>query len=258
MGQDAARKESLKGTLESFRQSAAKLPGASPLRLLNAVRTVGLDTTEDDDVPNTLGLEDVLREAARRAARINPDHPLDQARNRKVLWSLFKKLSAASLGKERNGRRGSPSRFEFDPSITCRDLRLAFDELEIQQPARPGTAATPRQRLPAASRAAEQPASPQSLDRDSVVALLQEHAEALRNLGVVTLSIFGSVARNQARPDSDVDVLATFREPITSDAFFATKFFLEDLLGRPVDLLTEAALRDRVRREIAGELVRVA
>lgn len=107
-------------------------------------------------------------------------------------------------------------------------------------------------------RGVEQAAPPQNLDRDSVVALLKKHEEDLRRLGVTTLWLFGSVARNHARPDSDIDLLAAFRDPITSDAFFAAKFFLEDLLGHPVDLLTESALRDRVRREIAGELVRVA
>lgn len=258
MGKDATRKDSLKRTLESFRQSAAKLPGASPLRLLRAVRAVALDTTDDDDVPNTLGLNAVVQEAARRAARSNPDHPLDQGRNKKVLWSLFQELSAAGLGRAWKGRRGSSTRFEFDPSTTCKDLRLALDGLELQLPPRADPAAAPRERLPSAARAVEHPVTPRSLDRDSVVALLQGHEDELHKLGVAALSLFGSVARNQARPDSDVDLLATFREPITSDAFFAAKFFLEDLLGRPVDLLTESALRDRVRREIAAELVRVA
>ena len=98
----------------------------------------------------------------------------------------------------------------------------------------------------------------QNLDRDSVIALLQKHEAEFHELGVATLSLFGSVARNQARLESDVDLLATFREPITSDAFFGAKFFLEDLLGRRVDLLTESALRDRVRPQIDAELIRVA
>jgi predicted nucleotidyltransferase len=90
------------------------------------------------------------------------------------------------------------------------------------------------------------------------VALLREQEEELRRLGVLSLSLFGSVARNEASAKSDVDLLVTFREPITSDSFFATKFFLEDLLGCGVDLITESALRDRVRRIIEPDLVRVA
>lgn len=239
-------------------KSASKTPRAAPRRLLRAVRTAALDAAEDDDVPNTVRLDDILREAARQTARSNPEHPLDQALNRKVLWKLFRDLGAAGLGRARVGRHGQQTRFEFNSNASCKGLRLVLDELLPSQSAPSGSVVSAREHALTASLNLEQPVPVQSLDRDSVVAALREHEEQLRQLGVLSLSLFGSVARNQARPDSDVDVLITFREPITSEAFFGTKFFLEDLLGRRVDLLTEAALRDRVRQRIEAELVRVA
>jgi predicted nucleotidyltransferase len=219
---------------------------------------VALELTEDGDVPNALPLEKVVQQAARVAARKNPEAPLNQVQNGRLLWELFEELSASGVGRALKGRRGHRTRFEFNPNITCKDVRLAFEELGIHQRRQDGTGVPRPEDLTSASPALQNPETDQSLDRAAVIALLKKHEQKLHELGVRTLSLFGSVVRNEARPDSDVDLLATFDEPITSDAFFAAKFFLEDLLGRRVDLLTESALRDRVRRVIEAELVRVA
>jgi predicted nucleotidyltransferase len=61
------------------------------------------------------------------------------------------------------------------------------------------------------------------------------------------LALFGSVARDQASEDSDVDILVTFDGPATSAYYFGLQFYLEDLLGRPVDLITDKALRQELR-----------
>ncbi|MBE0546471.1 MAG: nucleotidyltransferase family protein [Rubrivivax sp.] len=61
--------------------------------------------------------------------------------------------------------------------------------------------------------------------------------------GVTSLALFGSAVRDSARLDSDVDVLVSFDGPATSTPYFGVQFFLEDLLGRPVDLVTDKALR---------------
>ncbi len=66
------------------------------------------------------------------------------------------------------------------------------------------------------------------------------------------------MARNEARPGSDIDVLVVFEGKPTFDAFMDLKFYLEDLLGAPVDLVTDQALRPQVRQAIQGELVDVA
>jgi len=75
--------------------------------------------------------------------------------------------------------------------------------------------------------------------------------------GVTRLSLFGSMVRDTARSDSDVDVLVAFDGPATSARYFGVQFYLEDLLGRPVDLVTERALRPELRPAIERERVDV-
>ena len=73
--------------------------------------------------------------------------------------------------------------------------------------------------------------------------------------GVVRLALFGSTARDTARPDSDVDLLVAFDGPATSERYFGLQFYLEDLLGRPVDLVTEKALRERLRPYVERDAI---
>lgn len=73
-----------------------------------------------------------------------------------------------------------------------------------------------------------------------------------------SLSLFGSVARDEAGPDSDVDVLVEFIGPTTFDAHMGLLLYLEDLLGRRVDLVTANGIKPRLRPLIAREIVRVA
>ena len=81
--------------------------------------------------------------------------------------------------------------------------------------------------------------------------------ELARRFGVTRLSLFGSMARGTARSDSDVDILVAFDGPGTSARYFGAQFYLEDLLGRRVDLVTEKALRPELRPYIEREAVRV-
>ena len=67
--------------------------------------------------------------------------------------------------------------------------------------------------------------------------------DLLRHLGVVGLKVFGSTARDEVGPESDVDIVVSFDGPATSHRYFGVQFQLEDLLGCPVDLVTEKALR---------------
>jgi hypothetical protein len=75
---------------------------------------------------------------------------------------------------------------------------------------------------------------------------------------VKSLAVFGSLARGEAQPDSDVDLLVEFAGTATLDGFMGLKFFLEDLLQRRVDLVTRAALSPRLRSTIEREAIRVA
>jgi predicted nucleotidyltransferase len=76
--------------------------------------------------------------------------------------------------------------------------------------------------------------------------------------GVRSLALFGSVARDEARPDSDVDVLVEFDGPMTFDRHMGLLVFLEDLLGCRVDVVTPTVRRPGRREAIEPDLVRVA
>ena len=83
--------------------------------------------------------------------------------------------------------------------------------------------------------------------------ILRHYQTELQELGVKSLKLFGSVARGEARPESDIDILVEFTKPIGLLAFIRLKHRLSDLLGRPVDLVTPAALKSPLREHILHE-----
>lgn len=96
------------------------------------------------------------------------------------------------------------------------------------------------------------------MDRISTLALLAQYkVELMRRFGVTELALFGSTVRGTARPDSDVDVLVSFDGPATSQRYFGVQFYLEDLQGRPVDLVTAKALRPELRSYVEREATHV-
>lgn len=96
------------------------------------------------------------------------------------------------------------------------------------------------------------------MNRALTLQLLNQHkSELSRRFGVVELALFGSSARDEAQVDSDVDVLVRFDGPATSQRYFGVQFYLEDLLGRPVDLVTDKALRPELRPFIERDAIRV-
>ena len=96
------------------------------------------------------------------------------------------------------------------------------------------------------------------MNRTVALQLLAQHkAELSKRFGVTDLALFGSTARNAARPDSDVDVLIAFDGPATSARYFGVQFYLEDLFGCPVDLVTDKALRPELRPYVDKEAVHV-
>ncbi len=96
------------------------------------------------------------------------------------------------------------------------------------------------------------------MGRDEVIRTLQEHMAEIRGYGVSRLAIFGSIARGEERPDSDVDILVEFSIPIGLFEFARTQRYLEQLLGRKVDLATPDALRTEMRANILKEAAYVA
>ena len=96
------------------------------------------------------------------------------------------------------------------------------------------------------------------MNRADVLSLLRAHKVTLaQRFGVAELSLFGSFARDQATGRSDIDLLVQFDGPTTSKRFFGTQFYIEDLLGRRVDLVTEKALRAELRPYVEREIVNV-
>jgi predicted nucleotidyltransferase len=95
-------------------------------------------------------------------------------------------------------------------------------------------------------------------DRAATLVQLQAHkAHLTLAFGVTDLALFGSVARDDARPGSDLDILVRFDGPATSRRYFGVQFYLEDLFGCEVDLVTEKALRPELRPYIEREAVHV-
>jgi len=95
--------------------------------------------------------------------------------------------------------------------------------------------------------------------REEAVAVLSRHRdELIREFKVASLALFGSVARDEAGPDSDVDVLVRFAEPPGWDGYLALKWRLEELLGTSVDLVMDGALRPWARSTVESESIRVA
>lgn len=97
------------------------------------------------------------------------------------------------------------------------------------------------------------------MTKERVLSRLGEHADEIRKrFGVKRLSVFGSIVRDAAAPGSDIDILVCFDGPATFDRFMDLKFYLEQLVGARVDLVTDRALRARLRPAIEQEAIDVA
>lgn len=96
------------------------------------------------------------------------------------------------------------------------------------------------------------------MNRARALELLSQSKPALAaRFGVRELALFGSTARDSARNDSDIDVLVVFDGPATSERYFGVQFYLEDLFGLPIDLVTKKALRPELRPFVEKEAVHV-
>ena len=97
------------------------------------------------------------------------------------------------------------------------------------------------------------------MKRDEVTHLLHRHVSELREkYGVQSLSLFGSVARDEARPDSDVDLLVEFNRPVGLFGLIALQNYLEKLFDCKVDLGTPNSLRPGLKERVLQEAVLVA
>ncbi len=96
------------------------------------------------------------------------------------------------------------------------------------------------------------------MKRAEALKQLKNHLpEIKQRFGVTHLALFGSTSRDAAGPESDIDILVTFEGSATSQRYFGLQFYLEDLLGIPVDLVTDKALRPELRPYVEREAIHV-
>ena len=94
--------------------------------------------------------------------------------------------------------------------------------------------------------------------KELLINKIREHRADLTKLSVKSMAVFGSVARGEARIDSDVDILVEFEGALTFDRFMDTKYYLEEVLGCRVDLVVPDAIKPRMKPAIMQDLVYVA
>jgi len=93
--------------------------------------------------------------------------------------------------------------------------------------------------------------------RKALQLLRQKRKELSEHYHVKSLSLFGSVARDDARPDSDVDILVEFSQPVGLLHFIELQQCLEDVLGCKVDLGTPRSLKPYIKEQVLQEAIRV-
>lgn len=92
--------------------------------------------------------------------------------------------------------------------------------------------------------------------RDQVIAKITANRPALERYGVRSLALFGSAARDKMRNRSDIDILVQF-DKATWTNYIGLKFYLEDLFGRKVDLVTPKAIKPVTKPSIEKDLLYV-
>ena len=96
------------------------------------------------------------------------------------------------------------------------------------------------------------------MNKNEALNLLRAHKPTLaERYGVTALALFGSFARDQATDGSDVDILVEFGTPPDWRAYFGVVSYLEDILGRPVDVATIADVRKEIRPFVERDAVHV-
>ena len=95
------------------------------------------------------------------------------------------------------------------------------------------------------------------MTKDTLYRLLKQNYVKMDKFGIKRIGFFGSVARNEATTGSDVDMLVEFSGPATFDRYMDLKMFLEQMLGAHVDLVTQKALKPRLREVIEKETIYV-
>ena len=94
-----------------------------------------------------------------------------------------------------------------------------------------------------------------AITSDQILQTLAMHRPELENMGVKSLRLFGSVARDEAKDDSDIDFLVEFINEPSLFEIFELRYFLEDLFQRNIDLGLEEALREHLREPVLKDTI---
>lgn len=98
-----------------------------------------------------------------------------------------------------------------------------------------------------------------AMTKEDILRRVRRQQGRLRGLGVERLGLFGSFTRGEQRPESDVDVLVEFAQGQKSyDQFLGVALLLEEILGRPVELVTPEALSPYLGPRILAEVEHVS
>lgn len=92
------------------------------------------------------------------------------------------------------------------------------------------------------------------LHREDIISLLRQQMVQSR-FGIQSLSLFGSVARNEATATSDLDFVVNFEGVVTFDRYMDLKIFLEDLFNKKIDLAIEGSLKPQIRQRVFEEAI---
>ena len=95
------------------------------------------------------------------------------------------------------------------------------------------------------------------MSKDEVLKVIRSHKKELDSFNVKSLALFGSAARDESHALSDIDILVEFQDKATFYQYMKLKFFLEDTLGCPVDLVTRKSLRPQIRHSVEREALHV-
>jgi predicted nucleotidyltransferase len=96
------------------------------------------------------------------------------------------------------------------------------------------------------------------MDKNRILEILRSHAPELQAAGIAHLRLFGSVARGEATPQSDIDLMADLAPASVSLLKFSGfKVRLEDILGTEIDLSCVAWMKEEIRDRAVREAVDV-
>ena len=95
------------------------------------------------------------------------------------------------------------------------------------------------------------------MKRDDIIQTLREREADLRAQGIVHAALFGSVARGEDRPDSDIDIMVDLDPAVVRTIFdyAGVKDFIADMFDRPVDVVSNEGLKPRLRPRVTADAI---